>query len=205
LVLGIARCVVLLALACRGEAQPGPGAAPSSSVERPILPPRTEVVARADALALEGTRLGGPPGASLVFEAAELRERLYRIERREVDALEAAELFGTVARTGGEKGCRALIRQALIEGELRADPSAAYLRVYAERARATDSACRAEADRALLGLSGYEPHRDVLVELEARAKGASKAPAAAASVSVTTKPTVVVPSVTKAPSVAHRP
>ena len=119
------------------QPQPGPGVAPSSSVERPTLPPRTEVVARADALALEGTRLGGPPGASLVFEAAELRERLYRIERREVDALEAAELFGSVARTGGELCVpRARPPCARRSGAARRSERRLSSAIYAERARA---------------------------------------------------------------------
>jgi N-acetylmuramoyl-L-alanine amidase len=143
----------------------------------------------------------------LVLRAAELRERLFRIERREVDALEAAELFGSVARAGAvgaaaPTACRALFRQALVEAELRGDPTAAYRRIYAERARTKEPSCRTQADRALLGLSGYEPSRETLLELAAsataRALGSASAPVSAASAP---KSMVVVPSVTAAPSV----
>ena len=171
------------------------------------MPPRAEVVARADALAVEGTKKGGASGSSLVLRAAELRERLYRLERREVDALEAAELFGSVARTGtvaaaGPTACRALLRQALVEAELRGDPTAAYRRIYAERVRTKEPSCRTQADRALLGLSGYEPSREVLLELAAsaapQAKGSVAPPLSATGAP---KSIVVVPSVTPAPSV----
>jgi N-acetylmuramoyl-L-alanine amidase len=185
--------------ACGREATtlPPPGAA--SATVRDVLPPRAEVVARADALALDGTRRGGAAGATLLFQAAELRERLYRLERREVDALEAVELFGAVARGGGELACRASLQKALVEGELRGDPSAAYRRIYGERARGAESSCRAAADRALLGLAGYEPSRDALAELDARAQGtASVAPPASAR--KTDQALVVVPKVTAEPS-----
>ena len=162
------------------------------------------MVARADALALEGTRRGGAAGASLTFEAAELRERLFRIERREVDALEAAELFGSVGRMGTGIACKmgsggafhAVVRQALVEAELRGDPSAAYRRIYAERARTREPECRAAADRALLGLAGYEPSREALLELDAAAHGASKGPTPSASPKLADRALVVVPSVT---------
>jgi N-acetylmuramoyl-L-alanine amidase len=158
------------------------------------------VVARADALALEGSRQSGARGTSLVFQAGTLRERLFRIERREVDALEAAELFGLVGRASGETACSARVRQALVEAELRGEPGAAYLRVYAERARTSEPACRDLAGRALLGLAGYEPPREALVELEASARGAGKGPAPSAAPSAIAKALVVVPSATKASS-----
>jgi N-acetylmuramoyl-L-alanine amidase len=158
------------------------------------------VVARADALSLEGTQKGGTAGTELVFRAAMLRERLFRIERREVDALEAAELFGTVGRSSGDLGCRALVRQALVEAELRADPGAAYRKIYAERSRAGAPACKSFADRALLGLAGYEPSREALAELAASARGPGKGPAPSAAPSAVAPALVVAPSATKASS-----
>jgi N-acetylmuramoyl-L-alanine amidase len=196
----IACAALVVSASCRGA--PSSPAAPSASTsERRALPSRTEVVARADALALDGTRREGATGARLTFEAAELRERLFRIERREVDALEAAELFASVARSGGELACRSLVRQALVEGELRVDPVAAYRRIYAERARAAEPSCRTLADRALVGLSGYEPPRETLAELAASARGANGGPAPSASAKASEQALVVVPSVTRAPSV----
>ena len=157
------------------------------------------MVARADGLSLEGTKRGGAEGAALVFQAAELRERLFRIEHREVDALEAAELFGSVTRAGGANACSALIRQALVEAELRADPGAAYRRIYAERSRTGDATCRLEGERALLGLAGYEPSRESLAELDARARSAPSATAPTGSVAGPERGSVVVPSVTAPP------
>ncbi|HEX6275541.1 MAG TPA: hypothetical protein VFZ53_21015, partial [Polyangiaceae bacterium] len=186
---------------CTGCGRDAPTSSPrgaASAFERDVLPPRLEVVARADALSLDGTRQGGAPGAALLFQAAELRARLYRLERREVDALEAVELFGAVARGGGEFACRASLRQALVEAELRGDPGAAYRRIYGERARSADSACRATAERALLGLAGYEPSREALAELDTRSRGVASA-APPASAPKTDQALVVVPKVTGAP------
>jgi N-acetylmuramoyl-L-alanine amidase len=157
------------------------------------------VVARADALALEGSKQGGASGTSLVSQAATLRERLFRIERREVDALEATELFGVVGRAGGEAACRARVRQALIEAELRGEPGNAYRRIYLERARANEPGCRALADRALIGLAGYEPPREALAALDASARGAA-GPAPSATPPPAAPALVVAPSATKASS-----
>jgi N-acetylmuramoyl-L-alanine amidase len=157
-------------------------------------------VAQADALALDGTRQGGASGSALLFRAAELRERLYRMDRREVDALEAVELFASVVGAGGELTCRASLRHALVEGELRGDPAGTYRRIYAERARATTPDCRAAAERALLGLAGFEPPRSALAELDARARVAASSAVPAASVATPAPALVVVPSVTAPPS-----
>ncbi|HEY3493731.1 MAG TPA: hypothetical protein VGK73_03550, partial [Polyangiaceae bacterium] len=82
-----------LALACGKQSEPAAadaGAVPVSSV----LPQRAEVVAEADALAVEAARRGGAPAVSSLVRAATLRERMYRLEHREADALEAVELWG---------------------------------------------------------------------------------------------------------------
>ena len=92
------------------------------------------------------------------------------------------------------------MRHALVEAELRADPGLAYRRIYSERAREKQPECRATAEQALLGLAGYEPTREALAELDARARDAG--PSAEPSVSPQPPKTshAVVPSVTAAPN-----
>jgi N-acetylmuramoyl-L-alanine amidase len=198
-VASLAACFALILAGCDRESPTSPPREAASATAHDVLPTRSEVVAHADALALDGTRKGGAAGAKLVFRAAELRERLYRLERREVDALESVELFGSVARGGGELACRASLRRTLVEAELRGDVNAAYRGIYGERARSADAACRAASDRALLGLAGYEPSREAPAELDARARGvASAAPQTSAAKAA--QALVVVPNVTAVPS-----
>src|SRR5690349_17201509 len=71
-------------------------AASASAVPAPELAPlgnRAEAVAKADTLSVQGTSRGGADGAKLLVEAANLRERIYRIEGVRADALEAIELL----------------------------------------------------------------------------------------------------------------
>src|SRR5688500_5317840 len=87
--------VLAIVPACNQQADPP---IPSGSARAPVasaapLPVRAEVVAMADALAVEGTRKAGPAGAELLSRAATLRERVFRREHRETDALEAVELL----------------------------------------------------------------------------------------------------------------
>jgi N-acetylmuramoyl-L-alanine amidase len=169
------------------------------------LPQRAEVVADADALAVQGAKRGGAAGVELLRRAASLRERLFRIERKETDALEALELYDAVARAKPDD-CDAPLRRALLEAELRSTPAQAYRDVYLVRARASHASCRESADRALLGLAAFRPLPSVLDELDhearSRAEGVMRPPASAAA---TTPPAVasgpvVAPSVTGTPS-----
>src|SRR6185295_13505598 len=91
--------LVLFAGGCRDRA---PAPPLSGSANAPlVLPPlaaRAEVVAEADVLAVEGSRVGGGAGAELTRRAAALRYRLWRMERREADALEALELYRSAGK-----------------------------------------------------------------------------------------------------------
>jgi N-acetylmuramoyl-L-alanine amidase len=138
---------------------------------------RVEAVARADRLAVEAARLSGAKSAELYLVAADLRERSYRLEHKEADALEAAELLAAAARAAPQRRCELELRDATLEAERRADPASGYRRLYAERARTTDARCRDALDRALLGLAAYRPAAAVLREIET---GASVAPSATA-------------------------
>lgn len=171
--------VAAMLFACGKPAPPAPpggdaGALPSA------LPARAEAVAAADALAVEATKQSGSAAAGTLARAAALRERLFRLEHKEADALEAVELWGSAERAAASAGCAQGVRGAVLEGELRADPAAAYRRIYGARARSSDPECRKIADRALLALSAFRPLPSVLREIEREIAG----PAGAASVAV---------------------
>lgn len=138
-----------------------------------------EAVARADRLAVEAAREGGAKSAELFVQAADLRERSYRLEHKEADALEAAELLGAAVRAAPARRCELELRDATLEGERRADPAGAYRRLWAERARATDPRCRDALDRALLALAAYRPAPSALRELESAVTAPPGSPSAA--------------------------
>lgn len=167
---------------------------------------RAEVVAEADALAVQGTQRGGAAGLELLRRAAVLRERLFRIEHKETDALEAIELYDSLTRAKGDD-CDAALRRALLEAELRSTPAKGYRDVYLVRARSSDARCRESAERALLGLAAFRPLPSVLDELEheARKPVEAAAPTPTAHASATTPALlasgpVVMPSVTSVPT-----
>jgi N-acetylmuramoyl-L-alanine amidase len=194
----------LLLFGCSRATQ-APTPASSAKTESGVaLPQRAEVVAEADALAVQGTQRGGAAGLELLRRAATLRERLFRLERKETDALEAIELYDAVTRASDD--CAAGLRRTLLEAELRSTPAKAYRDVYVVRARSTDTRCRESAERALLGLAAFRPLPSVLDELEHEArKTAHAATLPSTSAAVPTPPAltsgaVVVPSIQSAPS-----
>lgn len=100
--------------------------------------------------------------------AATIRERLFRREHREADALEAIDLWRQVAKRGGSQGCRAELARALLAGELNTDPDATYRALYALQ-QGGAAECRARAEAALSLLEVYRPHDATLAEIERRA------------------------------------
>lgn len=144
---------------------------------------------------MDAARASGEKSAELYVAAADLRERSYRLEHKEADALETAELLAAASRAAPERRCELELREATLEAERRADPASGYKRLYAERARAKDARCRDALDRALLGLAAYRPSPETLRELESGAAApASSAPSAASTGSGPTAGPVVVPS-----------
>lgn len=196
--------LVALALAgagCRPAAGAGPAPAQSAAPAAVAdaagpLPPRTDVVARADALAVAGSRAGGEKGGRLLLDAAGLRRRLWRLEHKDADALEAIELYRTAENASWSGACGAGLERALLEGELRADPTQTYRAIYLERARGTDAVCDEQASRALSTLAAFKPLPSVLTELDRQARPAhtrvGDASAAPASGSVNDKDGLVV-------------
>lgn len=167
---------MLLAIVACGHEGPGKrgiGAAePSASApERPPLPSRAEVIAKADGLAVDGTKRGGAEGAALTVKAAELRLRVFRIDGAGADALEAAELFRAAGRVDWPGACDAEIEVALLEGEVKADPSAEYRALYSARARHPSAPCARRIAPLLASLAAFEPAPDALAELDRQAGG----------------------------------
>jgi len=188
----------LLLAACRSPAGSEPGPAPSVSAQPDPLPSRLEAVATADAWGVEGSKRAGEAGAALIRRAADLRQRLWRIERREVDALEALELYRQAAERSWRGACESSIARSLLESEIRADPAAAYREIFSVREKASDADCRARAQSILGTLAAFKPSPSVLAEIEREAKkglpGASTA-AVASAPGIDPSGAVVVPKV----------
>jgi N-acetylmuramoyl-L-alanine amidase len=203
------------ALACKGS-PPGvasqAAASSSSSSSSGVgssLPLRAEAVASADAWAVEGAKQGGRDGARRLLGAAALRERIFRVDHREADALEAIELYRQAAQSDAALRCAALTSAATLEGELRTDPSAVFQAVYrAEHAPDADTACKERAEAILLTLAAYRPLPTVLAGLLAEASAplvtgsAGATPSVAPVPSAATDPApgdVIVPTLGSAP------
>ena len=158
------------ALGCRSSgpssAEPSP-AASASSYQAAAIPERAEAVARADAWAVAGTKQGGRAGAKVLLDAARLRERIFRADHREADALEAIELYRQAARSEPAMRCSAATSAAVLEGELKADLELTYQAVYrAGLAPGSDESCKQRADQILSTLSAYRPLPTVLSQIE---------------------------------------
>jgi len=97
----------------------------TADLELPIqapLPPRVDVVALADDFALQAQRSQGQERTALLFAAARLRERMWRLERRSADALEAVDLYKQLAEAGH---CSAEFSGALLFAEYSQKPGIA--------------------------------------------------------------------------------
>jgi N-acetylmuramoyl-L-alanine amidase len=80
--------------------------------------PRSEVVNEADRLAALGEKESGESARNYLVEAARLREGLWRLERRKVDALEAVELYADAGKKGD---CSSALRSLSIRAEVDTD------------------------------------------------------------------------------------
>ena len=176
----------LVVSACSTEA-PGTSSAGPTARERAAawlapsatLPARAEIVALADALAIESSKQGTTPeGAALARLAADLRVRAWRIDQAAADGREALELYAAAAGAGSgtEEGCEADARRALLAGEMARDARAAYREIYLASRRQAAVAPRAVAGRgagcvtgldlALAQAVAYRPTGDAMRALE---------------------------------------
>jgi N-acetylmuramoyl-L-alanine amidase len=186
---------VAAASGCRSSAPPGAEASPAASVSAALsaaIPARADAVARADAWAVAGTKQGGRAGANVLLDAARLRERIFRADHREADALEAIELYRQAARSEPSVRCSAATSAAVLEGELKADPELTYQALYrAGLAPGAEEACKQRVAQILSTLSAYRPLPTVLAQIERE----RSAPAASVS-----SPTAPSPSRTDEPA-----
>jgi len=168
-----------------------------------VLPPRAEVVALADVVAIASSRAGhNERGAALASLAASLRTRIFRIDRADADAREALELHAAAASAaaGTLAGCEADRQRALLAGELASDATVTYRELYLASRRqsvlATRTPCHAAIDRALALAVAFRPRSDAMTALEREgdlaAAGAARgttAPSAFAPTGVGSAPT----------------
>jgi N-acetylmuramoyl-L-alanine amidase len=137
-------------------------------------------VASADALAVEATHETGPAATRALEQAALLRVRLYRRERREADALEASELFRQLGRRDARARCTAELSRLLLEGELNGDADATYRGLYA-LSRTADPSCASRVSAALEMLEGFRPDASELSALDPRSPAVSSVVSSAPS------------------------
>lgn len=163
-----------------GSAPPPPVEAPSDEARatalldpRVPLPPRPEVVALADAVAIASSRAGhNEKGAALASLAAALRTRSFRVYRAEADAREALELHAAAASAaaGTSVGCEADRQRAVLAGELSADAATTYRELYLASRRqavlAPRTPCHAAIEQALALVTSFRPRGDAMTALE---------------------------------------
>jgi N-acetylmuramoyl-L-alanine amidase len=138
------------------------------------LPPRAEVVALADQLAIlaEGT---GPPAdaARMLRLAADVRARSFRVGHADADAREALELYAAAGRRGlvpaPEEACQAAREHAVIAAELAHDPAVYYREAYVASKLFSDGPCGSSLQDGLRSLAAYRPANDVLADLDKEA------------------------------------
>lgn len=181
------------AASCRtngSDTASNPAASGAGSVST-IIPERAEAVAHADEWAVAGTKQGGRAGAKLLLDAARLRERIFRADHRDADALEAIELYRQAARGEPSVRCSSAISAAVLEGELKADPELSYQAVYRATLTPTvEEGCKQHAERILSTLSAFRPLPTTLAQIER--EGGSASPSAARSAE-SSKPVAVEP------------
>ncbi len=166
--------VLALVVACAsGSASPTGSASASAQPRAPlsVLPSRAEAVAEADALAVAAGKASGNEATALSRSAAELRARLWRLEHREPDVLEALELYRGLESATGEGACLARLERALLEGEHKQSPAETYARAYRVKVGAESSACRERAENVLATLAAFRPLPNVLAEIDRQAGG----------------------------------
>ena len=123
---------------------------------------------------MAGTKQGGRSGAQLLLDAARLRERIFRADHRDADALEAIELYRQAARAEPSVRCSSAISAALLEGELKADPELTYQAVYRATLTPTvENGCKQQAQRVLDTLSAFRPLPTTLAQIEREGSSAS--------------------------------
>lgn len=187
--IGIAKTVALFALSftlsCGSDGpSPSEAAVIASDVERARalldptsrLPSRVEGVALCDAVAVSASKEASPQEQARLFRlAADLRVRLWRLDRADADGHEALELFGESARAlrGSEDACEADRARSLFAGELHADANVTYRHLYLTKRKhaalsvpPAQSECVEAIERHLAMAQAHRPTGAELLALE---------------------------------------
>jgi N-acetylmuramoyl-L-alanine amidase len=146
------------------------------------LPPRAEALALAQSVEAHALREGaGARAVALHATAARVLERVWRVENREQDAIEALDLYRAAARDAAVPGaCEAAFAGALLAGDVAHDASAQYAEVYrAERRFAAtqagdagpDGRCRRDLEDTLSVLVAFRPPQRVLEAIDEGLEG----------------------------------
>lgn len=159
------------------------------------LPTRAETVALADAVAVASAKSGASQeGAALALLAADLRARLWRVDRAAADAHEAFELYKAASAAYGPTldGCKTSLRSALFAGEVAGDAAATYRALFVtervEIARGAPAPCVDAFRVARAAAIAFRPDGDKLAALEKEADRAVAAARVAAPVVVAAAP-----------------
>jgi N-acetylmuramoyl-L-alanine amidase len=161
---------------CRESAQGEDQTKKSSetpAASAPLNEGRAGLVAEADHLAVQAGHVAGDSGVALLERAAQLREESYRLDGRQVDALEALELWGDASERAEPGDCAVGLGLARARARLSADPARLFRDIYILRQKNRDVACQARLDRALGVLAAFAPSAAELAELRKLAEGAA--------------------------------
>lgn len=139
-----------------------------------VLPSRAEVVGLTDRLTIAAADLeDDKERARLTLLAAQLRERIWRLDASSTDAREALELYGQVATAkAGEDACHADLRRARLAAELSHDAAEAYRAIYLALERHGDDEaedCTRKLRAMLVRAEAYRPSGDAWQALQQEA------------------------------------
>ena len=199
-------CVcLLLCLGCSNRRADAPDAGGSDSTASDLararalavpaspIPERAAVLALAQAVEVRAVREGaGARAVDLHRAAAELFERVWRIDGREQDAKEALDVYRAAARDPMITGaCDAAIRGAKLAGDVARDASTTYAELYrAERRFSVPApACARVIGDLLVPLGAFRPAARVLEAIDEGLAGEGAIAAAVADAGARVKAT----------------
>lgn len=130
------------------------------------------MVARADELAVSAPQKEPKRAALALKEAAVYRERAFRAFGKDVDALEAIELYSDAAAFDSGKGCELGLRIAALKAQLSKDLKAQFRELYLLNERLSLSQCSLRVKRALGVLWAFRPDEKSLAALRKSAGAA---------------------------------
>ncbi len=153
-----------------GGEPPEIASARALAAEGSTLPPRAEALALAESVEARATKEGsGANAAALHALAAELFERMYRLEGKDQDAKEAALAYESASKDlRSAQGCDAALRGATLAGDAAHDPQTTYIALYklSRHRTANDGPCADRVVAALASLEAFRPAPRVLAAID---------------------------------------